>query len=115
MEKEIQARELLLQQKADLVDKLDDQSNMLNAALKSKSLAVEELRTQVIYQDELRKELSSVREEAAFAEAEIVKLRELLQNKTDDEKAVNNSEEEIDENSSTKSDDSNKEAVAMVL
>jgi len=112
LEKEIVARELLLQQKADLVEKLEDQSNMLNAALKSKALAVEELRTQVIQQDQLRKELSDAREEAAFSEAELVKMKELVENQTDDEKSAGDTN--VD-SASVKSNNSNREAVSMVL
>jgi len=78
LDQEIQARELLLQDKQELVDRLEDNTNMLNAATRSKDLAVTEIRAQISQQDILRKELAGARQEAATAEAELVLVRQKL-------------------------------------
>jgi len=75
---EIEAREMLLNDKKELVDRMDDMSNMLNAAAKSKELAIEEIRAQIQQQDKLRKELAVAKEEAGNAEAELVLLKQEL-------------------------------------
>jgi len=78
LSEEIEARDVLLQQKDQLVGRLEDTSNMLHAAVKSKNMAVEEIRTQIQQQDILRNELAMAREEAGTAEAELVLVRQEL-------------------------------------
>jgi len=85
LDQEIKAREVLLKEKKELVDRLEDTSNMLNAAAKSKDLAIEEIRAQIQQQDKLRQELAAAREEAGNAEAELVIVKQELTKYTDKE------------------------------
>jgi hypothetical protein len=83
LDQEIKARELLLTEKKELADRMDDTSYMLNAAAKSKELAIEEIRAQIKQQDKLRQELAVAKEEAGNAEAELVLLKQELAKNTD--------------------------------
>eukprot|EP00092_Neocalanus_flemingeri_P001333 GFUD01001424.1.p1 GENE.GFUD01001424.1~~GFUD01001424.1.p1 ORF type:complete len:785 (-),score=233.53 GFUD01001424.1:792-3146(-) len=85
LDQEIKAREMLLKEKMELVDRLEDTNNMLNAAAKSKDLAIEEIRAQIQQQDKLRQELATAREEAGNAEAELVLVKQELSKHTDKE------------------------------
>merc|ERR1719208_136682 len=69
------ARETLLKEKASLLCRLEDSEAMVAAAVRSKDLAVAEIRTQVAQQDELRRGLATAKEEAARAEADLVEAR----------------------------------------
>jgi len=83
LDQEINAREGLMKEKMELIDRLEDTSNMLNAAAKSKDLAIEEIRAQIQQQDKLRQELATAREEAGNAEAELVIVKQELAKYTD--------------------------------
>merc|ERR1719237_777254 len=69
------ARETLLKEKGSLLSRLEDSEAMVAAAVRSKDLAVAEIRTQVAQQDELRRGLAAAQEEAARAEADLVEAR----------------------------------------
>ena len=84
LEQEIVARENLLKEKQELVNRLEDTSAMLAAAATSKDLAVAEIRAQIEAQDRLRVELAKVREEAGHAEAELVLVKQQLARFTGD-------------------------------
>ena len=84
LDQEIAARENLLKEKQDLVNRLEDTSAMLAAAATSKDLAVTEIRAQIEAQDRLRVELARVREEAGHAEAELVLVKQQLARFTGD-------------------------------
>ena len=84
LDQEFAAREGLLKEKQELVDRLEDTSAMLAAAANSKDLAVAEIRSQIEAQDKLRVELAQVREEAGHAEAELVLVRQQLARFTGD-------------------------------
>merc|ERR1719237_1876635 len=68
-------RETLLKEKGSLLSRLEDSEAMVAAAVRSKDLAVAEIRTQVAQQDELRRGLAAAQEEAARAEADLVEAR----------------------------------------
>ena len=84
LDQEIAARENLLKEKQELVNRLEDTSAMLAAAATSKDLAVTEIRAQIEAQDRLRVELAKVREEAGHAEAELVLVKQQLARFTGD-------------------------------
>ena len=85
LELEIKARENLLSEKQDLVDRMDDTSNMLNAAARSKELAIQEIRTQIEMQDELRRSLASAEQEVQSLDAELAAVKQKLATFTDQE------------------------------
>ena len=58
LEQEIAARENLLKEKQELMNRLEDTNAMLAAAATSKDLAVAEIRAQIEAQDRLRVELA---------------------------------------------------------
>ena len=78
LEVEIKSRELLMTEKQELVDRLEDVSNMLNAAAKSKDLAVGEIRTQIQQQDKLRQEIANIKQEKGNLEAELYSVKQQL-------------------------------------
>ena len=84
LEQEIAARENLLKEKQELVNRLEDTHNMLAAAATSKDLAVAEIRAQIEAQDRMRVELAKFREEAGHAEAELVLVKQQLARFTGD-------------------------------
>lgn len=84
LEQEIAARENLLKEKQELVNRLEDTNNMLAAAATSKDLAVAEIRAQIEAQDRMRVELAKFREEAGHAEAELVLVKQQLARFTGD-------------------------------
>ena len=76
---EIKARESLLKEKQELIDRLEDTNALLTATANSKDLAVTEIRSQIEQQDKLRAELARAREEAGHAEAELTLAKQQLE------------------------------------
>jgi len=85
LEVEIKGREALMAEKQELVDRLEDVSNMLNAAAKSKDLAIGEIRTQIEQQDKLRQEMANIKQEKGNLEAELFSVKQQLTNFTENE------------------------------
>lgn len=85
LEVEIKGREQLMKEKQELVEKLEDVSNMLNAAAKSKDLAIGEIRTQIEQRDKLRQELAKTRQEKGNLEAELFSVKQQLESFTGNE------------------------------
>ena len=84
LEQEYAARENILKEKQELINRLEDTNAMLAATATSKDLAVAEIRAQIEAQDRLRVELAKVREEAGHAEAELVLVKQQLARFTGD-------------------------------
>ena len=83
LEVEIKGREQLMKEKQELVEKLEDVSNMLNAAAESKDLAIKEIRTQIEQRDKLRLELVNTRQEKENMEAELLSVKDDLKKEGD--------------------------------
>ena len=79
LEVEIKGREQLMVEKQELVERLEDVSNMLNAAAKSKDLAIGEIRTQIEQRDKLRQELANTKQEKGNLEAELFSVKQQLE------------------------------------
>ena len=85
LEVEIKGREQLMKEKQELVERLEDVSNMLNAAAKSKDLAIGEIRTQVELRDKLRQELANIKKVKDSLEAELLSVKQQLESFTENE------------------------------
>ena len=85
LDQEIKARENLMNEKMELMERLEDTTNMLNAATNSKDMAVAEIRSQIEQQDKLRQELARVKEDAGHVEAELVIVKQQLSKITENE------------------------------
>merc|ERR1719471_1946462 len=74
-----------MNEKMELMERLEDTTNMLNAATNSKDMAVAEIRSQIEQQDKLRQELARVKEDAGHVEAELVIVKQQLSKITENE------------------------------
>ena len=82
LEVEIRGREQCMVEKQELVERLEEVSNMLNTAVKSKDLAVEEIRTHIERRDKLRQELATTKQEKDSLESELFSVKQQLESFT---------------------------------
>ena len=82
LEVEIREREQCMVEKQELVERLEEVSNMLNTAVKSKDLAVEEIRTHIERRDKLRQELATTKQEKDSLESELFSVKQQLESFT---------------------------------
>jgi len=76
LETEMEKRAKVLEEKAELVDKLEYFSLQIKEANRDRDMAVNELRALIQQQDTLRKELEEYREETGNAEAELISIKQ---------------------------------------
>merc|ERR1719186_1496385 len=78
LEKELEERVKHLDEKTELVDRVEEYSKQIKEANKGKNKAVKELRALIEQQDKLRQELTMFREQSGNAEAELIIVRQEL-------------------------------------
>ena len=88
LEVQIKGREQLMKDKQELAERLENVTNMLNAAEKSKDLAIGEIQNHIERRGKLRQELANTKQEKDSLEAELLSLKQQLESFTENENNV---------------------------